>query len=164
MKRKIFLIAIMTLIGMSNLLAQKPPFVQLSHNSTPVKSEPLYVETTKYLTYIPAKGREDKQIRYDRVSRMWLTFISYDSSNVEAWVYDYDPVGNMTKKMNVVMHLGVPERYGYYVYKFSYVTYTYDAANRLTSTKDHPPTTELFGEIITKIGDRLGWPDSAKKK
>ncbi len=160
MKKQIFLTALIALIGMSNVvLAQKP-----QQHSAPARGEALYVETTKYLPYMPAKGYEDKQIRYDPANRMWLTFTSQDSNTVEAWIYDYDPAGNMTMKANILMHQGVPERHGYYVYKFSYVTYTYDKANRLITTVSRYASEELFGECIQKIADRLGWVQLKKNK
>ena len=139
-------------------IAQKPPFVQLpQQHAAPAKTgEPLYVETTKYLKYAPDKAHEDKQIRYDVMDKVWLIFTSTDSNNVEAFVYDYDPVGNMIKKINLVMRQDVLDRHGYYVYKFIYTTFTYDPANTPSVSKvNHPPSMELFSETIQKIADRL---------
>ena len=77
MKPQLFRLAMCAALAFCSVhtYAQEPSFVEFAkHTRSPSKGVPLYVETTKYLKYAPGKGHEEKQIRYDKVGRMWLTF------------------------------------------------------------------------------------------
>ena len=107
-----------------------------------------------YGDYIPKTG-DATQFRYDRVSRLILSFRATYDGIIYASVYDLDPVGNRIKEIDLVFKRDAVALETFYLIDFKYLVFTYDAGDRLTSRKSLPYNIKLLDEAIDEIANRL---------
>ena len=114
-----------------------------------------FIEAPEYAGYATQSGTTNVHYLHDPLSRLILSFSLTDSVFIEAWVYDYDPVGNLLKKIHVSMLQDKDKKDRYNVQAFEYTTLVYDKANALVCTNQFPLNKKLLRETKKKISERL---------